>query len=291
MACSARSLIRPAFWAVGGTVCAATAEGMAAALAATALPGAGFVSQSSEGTSSRACTAGSCQPPFQLAWSSALPRAEALMTAAGMPGRLCSQCSAWAASRPCRLRLPLPVVLRSSPLTLAFKPGAVSDSTPLPPRAAGCASSWPFSSASSVRIRSADSTSVPPSFSAFQLPVALASRRRSCSSATGGLLLVRERGGGRLGLLSEPLAACKLASKVVRGPWPLASALPLSRNGPRRLCSCAGSMPCSTALACHAGAVPVGLAGVDAVDAVDVVLSAVGGWLHWPLASSWPPAS
>ena len=165
-----------------------------------------------------ACSAGSRQPPCQLALSSALPLVAAVCSDAGMPGSFCSQRSACAASRPRSANAPPPLVGRSSPFALASTPGAVSARSPLPACALGCTSSWPRSSASSVRTRRADSTSVPPACCAFQLPLALASRRRSSlNSWVAGLFLLR--GGLASAGVPAPALAFTLASKPTAVPW------------------------------------------------------------------------
>ena len=237
--------------------------------------------QSSDGTSSFACKAGSCQPPFHWACSSALPLAEALNTDAGIPGRVCSQRSAWVASRPRTLNSPAPLVGRISPFNLACSPGADKVSLPWPPFWAGCTSSWPPSSASLVRTCRADSVKVPPACCAFQLPVALASRKRNCSRKLFWPEWVR--GAGRLTALAAPRAVCTLASKRVMAPWPLTSARPSSGKGASWVCNWAGLICLRVAFSCHACSGAVGAAVAGAV--------AGGAGAHSPLASNSPPPS
>ena len=176
-----------------------------------------------------------------------------------MPGNFCSQRKACAASRPCRLNSPPPLLCRSSPSSFASSPGAVSDSLPLPPCAAGWASSWPLSSASSLRTRRADSRSVPPAGWAFQLPVALASRSCKRCNVPGDWLA------------TVPVA-CTLASKPTAAPWLRTVARPSRGRAASRLCSMAALRPCSVACNCQA-------CGCAAV------------LRHSPLASSSPPPS
>ena len=111
-----------------------------------------------------------CQPPCHDAVNSPLPAAVAARRGAGMPGSCRSQRNARAASGMRRASSPLPVVLRSSPLTLATSPGAVSVTFALPPRAAGSATSVPSSCASRVFIFSLVKASVPPARNASQEP-------------------------------------------------------------------------------------------------------------------------
>ena len=156
-------------------------------------------------------------------------------------------------------------------------PGALSFSFPFPPLAEGCTSSWPPSSASSVRTRRADKTRVPPEGCEFQLPVALAWRSRSCSIS---VFLPVWAALTALAVLTVACAVCALASKRVRAPWPCTSARPSSGSGPICVCSSAGLTCCSVALSCQAGA--------------GVAVSVAGGFgltVHSPLAISSPPPS
>ena len=174
------------------------------------------------------------------------------------------------ASRARRLKLPLPLVFRSSPCSVAASPGAVRASLPLPPGAAGWTSSWPLSSASSVRTRNADSTSVPPACCGFQLPVALASR--SVSWPKEAFCVAGVLGAAVLFVLTPALAgfpaAFTLATKFVAAPWLCAVAWPSSSTGVSCVCISAGSMRCAVARR------------FQAWDAV-----------HSPLASTSPPPS
>ena len=173
---------------------------------------------------------------------------------------------ACAASLPRRLTSPLPLPGRNSPCSLASSPGAVSVRLPLPPRAAGWASSWPLNSASSVRIRSDDKTSVPPAWLAFQLPLAVASRRRNCRKE----LLLPE-----VCAVSALAVARTLASKPSAAPWLRKLAWPSSGKPASRLCSAAGLTCCSLACSFQGGAA--------------VAAALIDGANHSPLASSEPP--
>ena len=133
---------------------------------------------SSVGNTSCACMDGPawviCQPPCQAAVSSPLPAAATPPSAAdtpGIDGNCCSQRSASAAFCARTDSSPLPLVLRSSPRTLACMPGAVKLTSALISLEAAASVNAPLSWASRVFKTNDGNASVPPASCAFQLPV------------------------------------------------------------------------------------------------------------------------